>query len=47
MIEVYLNNLKSITLRNYSKDYSRKLKLIGNENDVLFSIELWKLKSIY
>lgn len=47
MIEVYLNNLKSITLRNYSKDNSRKLKLIGNENDVLISIELWKLKSVY
>jgi len=46
MIEVYLNNLKSITLRNYSKDNSRKLKLVGNENEILISIELWKLKSI-
>ncbi|OPJ60583.1 GH32 C-terminal domain-containing protein [Clostridium oryzae] len=47
MIEVYLNNLKSITLRNYTKDNSRKLKLIGNENDILISIELWTLKSVY
>lgn len=47
MIEVYLNSLKSITLRNYTKDNNRKLKLIGNENDILFNIELWTLKSVY
>lgn len=47
MIEVYLNNLKSITLRNYSKDKSRKLKLIANDNDIVSRIELWELKSVY
>jgi len=46
MIEVYLNNLKSITLRNYSNSKYRKLKIMADDDIVIKNFELWELKNI-
>lgn len=46
MIEVYLNERKSITLRNYSKGSERKIKLSGRIQKI-YSLELWEMESAY
>lgn len=47
MIEVYLNQKKSITLRNYTKVEYRNIKLTGNDQAVITSFILWEMQSIY
>jgi len=44
MIEVYLNKLKSITLRNYSNSKYRELKIMADDNIIVKCFELWELK---
>lgn len=46
MIEVYLNQKKSVTLRNYSRDRERKLTLSGQVNTI-YSLELWEMAAAY
>lgn len=45
MIEVYLNNKKSITTRHYSSENVRNILLTG-ENITVKNIELWEMLSI-
>lgn len=47
MIEVYLNQQKSITLRDYSKDESRSIRLIAQEDSMLTCFSLWEMRPIY
>lgn len=46
MIEVYLNEKKSVTLRNYSVNSERKIKLAGKIQNI-YSLELWEMASAY
>lgn len=46
MIEVYLNEQKSVTHRNYIKGNSRKMKLSGNVHKIQ-KLELWEMASAY
>jgi len=46
MIEVYLNERKSITLRNYIAGEERKLRISGNVRNII-SLELWEMGSAY
>lgn len=46
MIEVYLNQKKSVTLRNYSKDSERKIRLGGQVKNI-YRLELWKMEGAY
>ncbi len=46
MIEVYLNEKKSITLRNYIEGKERKLRISGNIQKIRL-LELWEMGSAY
>ncbi|SHO50687.1 glycoside hydrolase family 32 protein [Anaerocolumna xylanovorans] len=46
MLEVYLNQRKSITLRNYSKDGTRRIRLTS-QNVHIISFELWEILPVY
>lgn len=47
MIEVYINDQKSITLRNYAESDCRWVQLNGDPNKRIKSFILWEMKSIY
>lgn len=47
MIEVYLNQKKSITLRNYAKEGNRKIQLITKDESILTSLTLWEMQTLY
>ena len=46
MIEVYLNEMKSITLRNYGEGSERTLKLGGKAHN-LKKLEVWEMNTAY
>lgn len=46
MIEVYLNQMKSITRRNYSKDGTRRIRLVSPDAHII-SFELWEMRPVY
>ena len=46
MIEVYLNERKSVTHRNYSQNAERKLG-IGGDVTRIVELELWEMGSAY
>lgn len=46
MIEVYLNDRKSITARNYVRAGKRKISLDGTVNRI-YELELWEMNSAY
>ena len=46
MIEVYLNEMKSITLRNYGEGSERTLKL-GGKAHTLKKLEVWEMNTAY
>lgn len=46
MIEVYLNEKKSITLRNYIEGSGRKLRISGEVQNIM-ELELWEMGSAY
>ncbi|MGL4336501.1 MAG: glycoside hydrolase family 32 protein, partial [Turicibacter sp.] len=46
MVEVFLNEKKSMTLRQYSNQNNRNLKLFGEANQLIEKIEVWELDAI-
>lgn len=46
MIEVYLNERKSVTLRNYSENSERKIRLTGKVQNI-YRLELWEMDCAY
>ena len=47
MIECYLNEKKSMTLRNYSDQEKRKISLDGAETMTIDKLEVWELQGVY
>lgn len=48
MIEVYLNQRKAMTLRNYVADGERKISVSSSSTNArVSSIQLWNMKSAY
>ena len=48
MIEVYLNQKKAMTLRNYVADGERKISVSSSSTNArVSSIQLWNMKSAY
>lgn len=46
MIEVYVNQKKAMTLRNYAGSGERRISLRGTDG-IISSLELWQMKSAY
>lgn len=46
MIEVYLNEKKSVTVRNYGNGSARKIRLAGNVEKIR-KLELWEMEPAY
>jgi len=47
MIESYLNERKSMTLRNYTENEKRKLSLHGASAITIDKLEVWELQGVY
>lgn len=48
MIEVYLNELKAISHRNYTDANNRTLQIVSNDNKMLVQhIQVWSMKDVY
>ena len=48
MIEVYLNQRKAMTLRNYVSGGERKISVSSNSSKArINSIQIWNMKSAY
>lgn len=47
MLECFINNTKSITLRNYTTLKERKIELVGNSEIIVSKVEIWEMNSAY
>ena len=47
MIEVYLNNLKTISHRNYTENNNRLIQVTSNDDAVINHIQVWSMRDAY